>query len=336
MQYGLVLSKPLYLLRVFKHSILELLGHKKFLYYLDICITYRCNAKCKHCFTTMLEKQDVPLLSVEEYARIAKEFLKEGVLHFCFQGGEIFLREDWEDAIRAFKPNKTLISVTTNGLLINEEVLNRFKKVGVDIIVFSLDSFEAVEHDSFRGINGLRDKVFSAISLAKKKGFRVIINTVVTHKTVRSENIMKIYDFVLKEKLLLNVLAGAPIGNWNERADLFLNDDDRDYLFDLYNKSSRIRRDLFNSYKKPACNAVERVMYMSPYGDVFPCGFLHFKLGNLREEPLSNMRKKALDIGYFNGKHPYCYAAEDEEFIKKHFYSFSQNKFPLLFEDLKK
>lgn len=125
---------------------------------MDFAIDYDCNLKCDHCFKVSLEKDDikneVKRLTVEDYERIGKECMALGAVNSSFQGGgEIFLYKDWERIIKACKPWKNIISVTTNGTMLTDGNLSRLKEIGVDILTVSLDSAISDEHDRFRGGN---------------------------------------------------------------------------------------------------------------------------------------------------------------------------------------
>ena len=120
---------------------------------------------------------------------------------FLLSGRRAFLYEDWEKVIKACKPWKNVISVTTNGTMLTEENLNRLKRIGVDILTISLDSALPEEHDRFRGVKGTYAKVIQGIHSALKKGFNVTLGTTVSHSNLKSEGIQKLIYMAIEKGL---------------------------------------------------------------------------------------------------------------------------------------
>jgi MoaA/NifB/PqqE/SkfB family radical SAM enzyme len=61
---------------------------------------------------------------------------------------------------------------------------------------------------------------------------------------------------------------------------------------------------------------VEKV-YITPYGDVIPCPFIHVSFGNVRETPLTAIVQRMREVPRFGKYQDICVAAEDEEFQQK-------------------
>jgi molybdenum cofactor biosynthesis enzyme MoaA len=70
---------------------------------------------------SLIKPHGVQRMKVDDYRRVAQEAMELGVIDFSFQGGEIFLAPEYEEVIKVFQPEKNLISVTTNGTLLNLE-----------------------------------------------------------------------------------------------------------------------------------------------------------------------------------------------------------------------
>ena len=183
LRYGLHLSKPLYPLRIMRNFMLGKVyaysGIKKFILRgIGIQITYRCNLSCSHCLCKKLIEKDQQEMTIEDYKRLCKQAMKLGCTTFGIEGGEPFIRKDWEDIMMAFRPKYNHIMVTTNSSFLTEELVKKLKKMGVDTINLSLDSGLASEHDRFRGCSGNFDKVIRALEWCKKHGIKSIFNTV--------------------------------------------------------------------------------------------------------------------------------------------------------------
>lgn len=62
------------------------------------------------------------------------------------------------------------------------------------------------------------------------------------------------------------------------------------------------------------CPAVKESVSINQAGDVYPCVFIHTRLGNLREESLHTILKRASQFRLFREHHPRCLSGEDQEF----------------------
>jgi MoaA/NifB/PqqE/SkfB family radical SAM enzyme len=135
----------------------------------------------------------------------------------------------------------------------------------------------------------------------------------------------------------LNPIFAAPVGAWEGNKDIVLTKDDLEYIEGLRKKHLFLRRDVDANFVERGCGAVKEAVYLTAYGDVLPCPFIHISLGNVLEEPLEKIRKRGLEIKYFNHYHKKCLAAEDRNFMVK-YSSFMANReqVPANFSDVSK
>lgn len=296
--------------------------------YVDLAIGYKCNLRCKHCFATALKNEKRRKITPQEYKGIVLQAMELGAVNFSFQGGEPMLYPELFDYIKNTFPERNLISVTTNATLLNQKKIIELKKAGVDILTISLDSAIPTEHDHFRGVKGTFEKVMETIELALNTGMKVTLGAVVSHKNIRTQGFIDLIRLSHKLNTIIVVALATPLGEWEDNNDIILTDDDRNYLYDLVKKYPLLRTDFDANFIHRGCGAVKEIIYITPYGDVLPCPFLHISLGNIFEESLKNIRERALQSSYFRRYHDLCLAAEDKEFMKKYIGRFylSNNK----------
>lgn len=326
LRYAILWRKPRYLLKAIKNVLLHRLGLNKGFMLRSLClaITYSCNYNCPICFTReMLKKRkQEPYLTVEDYKRIAKQAMKMGAISFAFQGGEIWLHKDFKEIIKAFKPKRHYITITTNGTLVTEDKIKELVGLGVNKMLFSLESGIAEEHDKNINRPGGFEATMKAIKLAlKNKKIKVGINLTLSKTNLYSEGFKKLIDFCNKHKLLLNIIFGCALGNWKEYRNLMLSPEDIEY----YNKnivplSPYLNRHLnFNYNGRYGCPAAKEHFYINPWGDVLACPFNHTFFGNLKEESLQDIHKRATKISWFNHFHPRCLVTEEKFFMDQYF-----------------
>ncbi|MFA6384975.1 MAG: radical SAM protein [Candidatus Omnitrophota bacterium] len=313
---GLNSRKPKLLKRVLKGFINARCKGNISLRFMDIALSYSCNFSCLHCSAEALKKTGVDTLSIKEYSRVAQDAMAAGVLVFHFTGGEPILQPKLFEIIAAFKPEENLISIQTNGWLVDEKFIRGYKAAGGDILCVSLDSVTADAHDEFRKTRGSWHRAVEAVTLAKKAGLRVLISYTLTHANIRSDDFIEMIKFSRRLGAVLSLNLAVPAGKWKGNRDLLLNGDDRILLNDLLRKNPHLRTDFESNWRVRGCPAFKEKCYLSPYGDVLPCPFIHISFGNIRSKSLSLIRAAALGHMYFQKYHPVCIAAEDKYFIE--------------------
>ncbi len=327
-RYAFRPHKPILLYRLAKTFITLIATKKVLLRYVDLAIDYGCNLKCEHCFATAFERMEEEVkaqngklrkLNLDDYRSIAVQCMELGAVNFSFQGGEPTLfMDDLCNIISCFQPKKNVISVTTNATVLNEQKIKRLKKVGVDVLTISLDSGIPEEHDAFRKKKGNFRKAVEIVELALKNNINVTIGTTVTHNNLRSKGIREIVEKAIKWRVNLVFSLAVPIGNWDNNPDVLLTKEDREYLNKLTALSPYIKTDMEANYLAWGCGAVKEILYITPYGDVLPCPFIHISLGNSFEKPIKEIRRNGLKNPYYKSYYPKCLCAEDKPFIDRY------------------
>ena len=324
LKYGLHWGKPFYVLRVLRNVARAkwylLTGQKKFvLRGIDFAVTYTCNFNCEHCYAEKLKDKNRPLVSIADYERVCRQAMALGCLCFSLQGGEVFLRRDWEAVIKAFKPRKNHLLLTTNGSLITEARVKRLKELGLDTLYFSVDSGIAAEHDAFRNHKDSFKKIMQAVALCKKHKIKIVFNTCVTKQNLYSDGLKRLLDFSHENRILVETIFARCLGNFDGRHEVMLDDADVRYYYDLRKNYPFVVRDLDNNYGKWGCPTVKEVLYITAYGDVCPCPYSHVALGNIKDEPLDAIRNRGLATRWYDHYHHECLTAMDGEFMKAYY-----------------
>lgn len=166
----------------------------RFLYSVHWAITGNCNCRCRHCYMSAptrtealvrAQAQEAPLLrqptrteahmngepSLEDCIDIVRQMEAAGVRTVSLTGGEALLRRDFFAIVDALIDADILIvTVMSNGLLVNEKTLDEFERRGIKP-EFNM-SFDGVGcHDWLRGVPGAEQAVLRAFSLCKERGF---------------------------------------------------------------------------------------------------------------------------------------------------------------------
>jgi MoaA/NifB/PqqE/SkfB family radical SAM enzyme len=146
-------------------------------------ITGRCNLQCRHCYmrSSLSAKEDE--LKTDEWRMFFSEIRKDfgNNVGIRLTGGEIFLREDIFELLEFLEEEGFVVSVVSNGLLINEENVKKISKLIAGISI-SLDGFEE-SHNYLRGGNFYK-KTLENIKLLKENKIIPSIKTAVFQKNI--------------------------------------------------------------------------------------------------------------------------------------------------------
>ncbi|MBU2473096.1 methyltransferase domain-containing protein [Patescibacteria group bacterium] len=323
LKYIFNIRKPIMVYRVGRNFLLANLLRKTYPRTLDLNITSKCNLNCDHCFaTSFLSKKDkIKPLTIGEYRTIVDQAIKMGFTTLTLTGGEPFINDDIYEIIRNIYPEKVWIACATNGTLCTREKLLEAKKAGLDCIYVSIDSLDPHKHDKFRGgVQGTLVKAMAALEDALSIGLKAAINTTIIRQDVYEKNFREIIDFAKKRKMLLLLNLAAPAGKWMKHEELYFRYEDTVELNKILRKNPHVRTDMEANYLEWGCPSFKERLYVTNFGDVLPCPFIHISFGNIREERLDRIIKQALKFPVFKNYQPLCLASQDVEFIQKFIY----------------
>ncbi|MBP7211324.1 radical SAM protein [bacterium] len=128
-------------------------------------LTYNCNLNCPYCYVGEDRKKNE--LTTEEWFKIIDQIPWYSFVTLV--GGEPLIRKDFIQILeRTAKKTFGKLNVVTNGILINEEIIDAFLRTNMMLLSVSLDGFEGT-HDKNRGKDGIFDKVLSNLELLNIK-----------------------------------------------------------------------------------------------------------------------------------------------------------------------
>ncbi len=260
-------------------------------------VTYRCNAKCRHCDYWRRSSSEL----TKEEIKLGLDLLRrKGVRIIHFTGGEPLLRDDLEDIISVASKMNFWISIVTNGSLLTQERIWKLKESGLDNLLISLD-FVDERHDINRNIPNLHQKVIELLWILRRDfisghrtgGISCVILTMNYReiaKLLRLVNQIGVYavfqpycDNKTGEDLLSQEMASSAIDSiFNS------NESHRLVLSSKWNLKG-IFRNLGN--KVTPCNAGKRYFAINPIGDFSPCVDLE-PIGNILNDDLSLLTGK--------------------------------------------
>ncbi len=155
---------------------------------------FRCNLACAGCGKIDYPREILDRrLSVQDCIDAVEEC---GAPIVSIPGGEPLLHKEISDIVRAIVQRKRFVYLCTNALLL-EKKLDLFRPSPYLTFSVHLDGLEE-EHEAAVSQEGVFDRAVAAIRLARKRGFRVNVNTTL-FDGVAPDRVAAFFDFVMRE-----------------------------------------------------------------------------------------------------------------------------------------
>jgi radical SAM protein with 4Fe4S-binding SPASM domain len=265
-------------------------------------VTGSCNLNCKHCRASSVGNNDE--LSTDEAKALIDQIADINPEWMSFDGGEPLLRSDLFQLI-AYARHKGLFTyLLTNGTLITDDIADHLKEADISSVQVSVDGLSE-SHDIIRG-QGMFAMAIEGIRILLAHGIRTSVRI-----TVSKYNIHDVAP-LLELAIGLGVAAfGASrvvcVGNARGSDQAV---DEAAYLDTIRNVcelgrgrievhigmdpvlipvtdiKDRILQDEGTLEVLAGCGAGISLLHIASNGDLFPCGVLPIRLGNIRQDKI--------------------------------------------------
>jgi radical SAM protein with 4Fe4S-binding SPASM domain len=270
---------------------------------LTLNITNRCNLNCPFCYNDSRRSEDADVAALMAAVTAAPELFSPEAT-FILLGGEPFLTPDRTfHAIEATNTQfKAPALVSTNGTLINDDVVAHLAKLNVEVQV-SLDAPDQRTHDAGRG-RGIYDRALAGIGKLVEAGVPVILSMVYNARNL--DDFEPYLD--LAQKLGAREARFIPLrqigGGLSMRNDAPNQRRAFDQLLDVLERrpelSHLLGRDYFSiamamcrfTLPRSGCGIGRQVLFIDADGTVYPCpNHVHPELatGNVLEQSLAHI-----------------------------------------------
>lgn len=246
-------------------------------------LTARCNLDCKMCYVhtqdnkTALRKE----LTTEQWKKIFDEAYDNEMLYANLSGGECLLRNDFKELYLHLFNKRVMVSVLTNGTLINEDYVEFFKKYRPEMIQISLYGSNEDGYLRVTGHHGF-EKAVSAIKALENAG--IDVRVAITPSKYMLDDYINIVRICKENNFFLTSSEMLLISNREcpEKNDYYL---DMDEIVLLTKERAMIERELSpvattpepqGPMFKPAkqgwnCNAGSCLAAVTWEGKMYPC-----------------------------------------------------------------
>jgi MoaA/NifB/PqqE/SkfB family radical SAM enzyme len=170
---------------------------------------------------------------LDDYLKLVKKWkIPAQRTRISITGGEPLIRKDFFEFLERCYQYKDLTKygILTNGILVDDETVKRFKKLEVDYIQVSLEGME-VNNDYIRG-EGTFKKIIKTVEILVKEGINVGISVTMTKKNKEDvKSLVKLAKELGATNLGLRRLVPIGIGEGIKNLMLSAQDVKKLYLY---------------------------------------------------------------------------------------------------------
>jgi len=158
----------------------------------DLALTYDCNNRCVHCYSSSPRKKSRELRA-KEWKNVIDKLYDVGVPNILFTGGEPTLYEHLIELVRYAEKKGIVTGLVTNGRKLSDaDFANRLAEAGLDYVQVTLESHIPEIHEKITRVSGSWKETVEGIKNVLKAGIYVDVNT-----TLNKWNINHVEDFVV-------------------------------------------------------------------------------------------------------------------------------------------
>jgi len=162
----------------------------------SIEVTRRCPLECLHCYNNLpmgdLEAKRRELTK-DEHFRVLDELVEMGCFWLLYTGGEIFARKDFLEIYTYAKKKGFLITLFTNGTIINEQIADYLVEWPPFAIEITLYGRTRETYEALTAIPGSYDRCLRGIELLRSRKLPLKLKTVAT--SVNKHEVLAMREF---------------------------------------------------------------------------------------------------------------------------------------------
>ncbi len=289
----------------------------------DLVVTENCSLRCKMCYIWKHAKDDEQLCLKDymDFMYSLKEFVGDKI-QVQFVGGEPLLKKGIVELINCAARQGFSTTMTTNGFMLDKEMVDRIIDSGLDTLGFSLESMEEDKHDFLRGVHGVHNRIIDTLNCFYKftePKLQIFIASIITG--INLKDLIELAEWVENNMhisfiyflAVMQPFAMPDNENWYNGEQLKFLWPDADEAEDTLRELIRLKKsgykinnhiaqlEMFKSYfrtpqrfiKRTNCNLGYKSFTVLPDGNIFLC---------LSMQPIGNIKTDKIDQVWYSEK----------------------------------
>ena len=253
-------------------------------------ITWRCNERCVHCY---LDHDAPGEMSTAEIKDVLRQLAENGTFFLSISGGEPLLRRDCFEILEYARALRFNVKLKTNAVMIGPKEAVRLKELGIEQIQISIYSHRPEIHDAITKLPGSLRRSLDAIRRMKTYGLKVSIsNVMMRHNYSDSKSVQELakelgVEFHIDPTITPKLNGDRSILSLgisdNELREVFRTEEFVGNVDEFCTPGAPPDESVLDGY---SCSAGHTLIYISPFGDVYPCVQFPMPCGNVLKQSL--------------------------------------------------
>lgn len=250
--------------------------------------TNMCNLQCTHCYHGSSLNNKTEILNLAHIESISTQLHELGTIVVTLTGGELFLRNDYEEILKCLSKYDFLIQIFSNGVLLGKEERNILDMYGVDLVQISL--YGTDEFETELRLNKNFERAYKNLIETKHNNFTTVV--VLTPLLGNFSFIQSVTQKLKKENIKYSFNIGLfPSRDFSTENLKRSIDYDKSYLEKLSRVGDVLKPKKRKSIFTRPCNAGRTIIHIDCKGNVSPCIAWPEYVGNVREYLIKNLYK---------------------------------------------
>ncbi|HOT00682.1 MAG TPA: radical SAM protein [Acidobacteriota bacterium] len=150
-------------------------------------LTRGCNLRCRHCYLGADDERlpaDRAELDTAAWLGILDQIVAAGCLYLLITGGEPLVRPDFAEIYSHAKRRGMLVTLFTNGTLLDESVLDVLTDLPPQTVEITLYGATAATYEAITGVPGSFDRCRAGLERLAQRRLRFRLKTVLTRLNI--------------------------------------------------------------------------------------------------------------------------------------------------------
>ena len=263
-------------------------------------ITWRCNERCVHCY---LDHDEPGEMTTEEIKDTIRQLAESGTFFLSISGGEPLMRPDCSEILEYARALRFNVKLKTNAVMIGVKEAERLRKLGIEQVQISVYSHRPEVHDAITKLPGSLRRTVEAIKRLKAQNIKVSLTNVMMHKNYSDAKGVRAMAQELGVAFVIDPTITPKLNGDRAILDLGISAEQLKEVFhtevyvgnvdEVCNPDTTVDDNVLDGY---SCSAGHTLVYISPFGDVYPCVQFPMPCGNVRKQSFSSIWRGSAEL----------------------------------------